>query len=137
MPYPAYEGLTFYFSISRGAAWAHHFRAKDMVASGGVAAAWDGWSAVMKITDDTGTVLMTLSTAGGADGTITLGDPVLGMDAIVCFLPAGKTALLPATGTPSGRTDKPFLHAFLHLIDPLYPSDPHLAASGKGVTRTA
>lgn len=138
MPYPAYEGLTFYFSITRGTAWTQEFRVIDRSAPGDTVGSWTGWAASMTISDNDGTILLTLSTDdgdGGGDGTIALGDPDLGNDAIVCHLGADKTALLPATGTPAGRVDKPFLHALLTLTDPTHPGEPYPFAVGKGVTR--
>lgn len=131
MPFPAYQGLEFYFSIPRGGGWQQHFRVTDRTGDG--IGSWTGWSAVMTITDNDGLILATLSTAGGADGTIALGDDDYGPDAIVCTLPAESTVELAATGTPTGLTDKPFLQAVLTLTDPLYPSEPYPFAVGKGV----
>lgn len=133
MPYPAYEGLHFYFSIPRGGPWRQEFRVIDRTAN--EITSWAGWSASLQITDDNGTVVATLSSAAGADGTMSLGDVALGPDAIVCALPAAFTVTLPATGTPAGQTTHPFLHAVLTLTDPDHPTEPYPFAVGKGVTR--
>lgn len=134
MPYPAYEGQQFYFSMTVGLTWRHEFRTIDR--NGTDILDWTGWTAEAVLTDTNGALLATLTTAG-ADGTILLGDPDLDTDAISLTLPAAVTAGLPSTRSLSGQDNKSFVFLRLTLTDPARPVEPYIYAAGKGVINPA
>ncbi|MEV5001935.1 hypothetical protein [Nocardioides sp. LML1-1-1.1] len=131
MPFPAYEGLQFFFKIVIGMAWRQEFAFIDR--NTGEAAVWEpGWKGLFVIRDDGGRQVARLDqdgTAGGADGLVTFADGMVALD-----LPAAFTAGLAATTTYVRVTNKPFLFGDLTLTDPTAPTEPYLAASGKGIS---
>lgn len=128
MPYPAYQGYLFFFDIVVGHAWHHDF---PPVIDRNIDAPMDfsgAWVATCVIRDNTGTELATLNNAGTGDGTITLTAGRIALD-----LSAAFTAGLPPTTSYRPGPSKSFVWADLSLTDPLAPTEPYIAARGKGV----
>ncbi|AIY17792.1 hypothetical protein GUY44_07210 [Pimelobacter simplex] len=129
MPYPAYQGTTYYFDIVIGHAWDHEFAVIDRN-DGEPMVFEDGWQASCVLRDNAGAALARLDNAvsSTADGTITLTTGVVALN-----LPGSFTATLPATTLYRPSGPKPFLWADITLIDPLN-GEPYIFARGKGVS---
>jgi hypothetical protein len=128
VPFPAYDGVQFYFHIVVSHLWHHEFAMIDR--NTGQPMEFDSsWQGLCRIRDEAGTMLAELSDLG-ADGTVTFSTGLIELD-----LPAEFTLGLTPTTSYRPGPSKSFVYADVSLMDPdsPVPFEPYILARGKGV----
>lgn len=132
-----YEGLPFKFVIQAGGHWRHEFPPAIIRSTGLTRTDWTGWAATMEIRKrppvgaGEGLLIATLAVSGTRDGDITLG-----ADGIpVADLSAAFTTNLEPTHVPGRGKVRALVHATLTFTDPDHPTEPYVAAIGRGAIK--